>query len=44
MNHLQNQSPNLDIYMLDAHFYHAFVLDNPSDMADIIAEDVQKLK
>lgn len=39
---LKAAKPEIDVTVLGEQFYHAFVLDNPKEMAEIIADEIKK--
>lgn len=42
MDSLKTAKPEVDVTVLEEHFFHAFVLDNPEEMADIIAHEIKR--
>uniref|UniRef100_A0A1B6EXL2 Lipid droplet-associated hydrolase n=1 Tax=Cuerna arida TaxID=1464854 RepID=A0A1B6EXL2_9HEMI len=42
MESLKKAKPDIDVTVLGEQFQHAFVLDNPEEMADILAQEIKK--
>uniref|UniRef100_A0A1B6LBZ0 Lipid droplet-associated hydrolase n=1 Tax=Graphocephala atropunctata TaxID=36148 RepID=A0A1B6LBZ0_9HEMI len=42
MESLKKAKPEIDVTVLAEQFQHAFVLDNPEEMADILAQEIKK--
>ncbi|KAG8321692.1 hypothetical protein J6590_042289 [Homalodisca vitripennis] len=41
MESLKKAKPDIDVTVLGEQFQHAFVLDNPEEMADILAQEIK---
>jgi hypothetical protein len=41
MDSLKQAKPEIDVNVLGKQFCHAFVLDNPEEMADLLAQEIK---